>query len=60
MSNRSWWFDSTVAFLFNSGDTLKSKESIMAEVVGNKIVVNGNVVGTVKEYVDNVRKYVIA
>lgn len=32
----------------------------MAEVVGNKIVVNGSVVGSISEYVDNVRKYVIS
>lgn len=28
----------------------------MAEVVGNKIVVNGEIVGTIHEYVENVRK----
>ena len=32
----------------------------MAVIVGDKIVVNGTVVGTVEEYEANVRKYVIA
>lgn len=28
----------------------------MAEIVGNKIIVDGEVVGTIHEYVENVRK----
>lgn len=29
----------------------------MAEVIGNKIIVNGVVVGTVHEYISSVRRY---
>lgn len=53
-------FDSEWWFLFNSGDTLKSKERIMAIIVDGRIVVDGTVVGTVAEYEANVRKYIIA